>query len=73
MVHLVLGKKDIHVCLEFIYDFLKFIEYCVVPEKIHTHHMKGHWKFLGGGGGGVQNKKTFRGRVYGYFFGTAHY
>ena len=21
-----------------------------VPEKIHTHPMKGHWKFLGGGG-----------------------
>ena len=26
---------------------------CVVPEKIHTHPMEGHWKFLGGGGGGV--------------------
>ena len=24
----------------------------VVPEKIHTHSMEGHWKFLGGGGGG---------------------
>jgi len=23
---------------------------CVVPEKIHTHPMEGHWKFLGGGG-----------------------
>ena len=23
---------------------------CVVPEKIHTHPMKGHRKFLGGGG-----------------------
>ena len=22
---------------------------CVVPEKIHTHPMEGHWKFLGGG------------------------
>ena len=22
---------------------------CVVPEKIHTHPMGGHWKFLGGG------------------------
>ena len=22
--------------------------YCVVPEKkIHTHHMEGHWEFLG--------------------------
>ena len=55
--------------------------HCVVPEKSHVHPMKGHWKFLGGGGvlkvkfletmyenklefpggggGGVQNKKTF--------------
>ena len=23
--------------------------YWVVPEKIHTHPMEGHWKFLGGG------------------------
>ena len=23
---------------------------CVVPEKIHTHPMEGHGKFLGGGG-----------------------
>ena len=23
---------------------------CVVPEKIYTHPMEGHWKFLGGGG-----------------------
>ena len=23
---------------------------CTVPEKIHTHPMEGHWKFLGGGG-----------------------
>ena len=23
---------------------------CVVPEKIHTLPMEGHWKFLGGGG-----------------------
>ena len=23
---------------------------CVVPENIHTHPMKGHWKLLGGGG-----------------------
>ena len=23
---------------------------CVVPERIHTHPMEGHWKFLGGGG-----------------------
>ena len=22
----------------------------MVPEKIHTHPMEGHWKFLGGGG-----------------------
>jgi len=22
--------------------------HCVVPEKIHTHPMEGHWKFLGG-------------------------
>ena len=21
---------------------------CMVPEKIHTHPMEGHWKFLGG-------------------------
>ena len=28
------------------------IEYCVVPEKIHTHPMEGYWKFLLGGGGG---------------------
>ena len=27
-------------------------EHCVVPEKIHTHLMEGHWKFLGGGRGG---------------------
>ena len=24
--------------------------HCAVPEKIHTHPMKGHWKFRGGGG-----------------------
>ena len=24
--------------------------YCVVPEKIHTYPMEGHWEFLGGGG-----------------------
>ena len=24
--------------------------HCVVPEKIHTHPMEDHWKFLGGGG-----------------------
>ena len=24
----------------------------VVPEKIRTHILEGHWKFLGGGGGG---------------------
>ena len=30
----------------------------MVPEKIHTNPMKGHWKFLGGGGwGGVLNAK----------------
>ena len=23
---------------------------CVVPEKLHTHPMEGHWEFLGGGG-----------------------
>ena len=23
---------------------------CVVPEKIHTHPMEGHWKILVGGG-----------------------
>ena len=26
------------------------IRHCVVPEKIHTPPMEGHWKFLGGGG-----------------------
>ena len=26
------------------------IPHCVVPEKIHTHPIKGHQKFLGGGG-----------------------
>ena len=33
-------------------EFLEFIVLlnCVVPEKIHTHPMEGHWKFLGGGG-----------------------
>ena len=25
---------------------------CVVPGYIHTHPKEGHWKFLGGGGGG---------------------
>ena len=25
------------------------VEECAVPEKIHTHPMEGHWKFLGGG------------------------
>ena len=33
---------------------------CMVPEKIHTHPMEGHWKFLGeggGGGGGVLKAK----------------
>ena len=29
---------------------------CVVPEKIHTHPMEGHWKFLGGGGGVLKAK-----------------
>ena len=24
--------------------------YCAVPEKMHTHPVEGHWKFLGGGG-----------------------
>ena len=24
--------------------------HCAVPEKIHTHPMEGHWKFLGRGG-----------------------
>ena len=33
---------------------------CVVPEKIHTHSMEGHWKFLGGGGLKSQN---FRSKV----------
>ena len=28
----------------------RFIANCVVPEKIHTHPMEGHWKFLGGEG-----------------------
>ena len=30
---------------------------CVVPEKIHTHPMEVHWKFLGVGGGGVLKAK----------------
>jgi len=30
---------------------------CVVPGKIHTHPMEGHWKFLGGGGLKSQNYK----------------
>ena len=29
---------------------------CVVPEKIHTHPMEGHWKFLGGGRGVLKAK-----------------
>ena len=24
--------------------------YCAVPDKIHTHPLEGHWKFLGEGG-----------------------
>ena len=27
-----------------------FLEYCVVPENIHTPPTDGQWKFLGGGG-----------------------
>ena len=30
--------------------------YCVVPEKIHTHPIKGHWKFLVGGGWALEAK-----------------
>ena len=26
------------------------VAHCLVPEKIHTHPMEGHWKFLGEGG-----------------------
>ena len=29
---------------------------CAVPEKIHTHPMEGHWKFLGGGEGVLKVK-----------------
>ena len=29
----------------------------MVPEKAHPHPMEGHWKFLGGGGGGSQKAK----------------
>ena len=29
---------------------------CVVLEKIHTHPMEGHWKFLGGGWGVLKAK-----------------
>ena len=32
-----------------LYLLVKQKENCVVPEKIHTHPMEGHWKFLGGG------------------------
>ena len=44
---------------------------CVVPGKIYTNPMEGHWNFLseGVGGGGVQNKKTFGGGEI--FSGTA--
>ena len=28
---------------------------CIAPEKIHTHSMKGHWKFQGGGSHKSQN------------------
>ena len=46
----------------------------MVPEKIHSHLVEGHWKFLGVGGdlnwkflgGGVQNKQSSMGE-YGYF------
>ena len=40
-------------------------DHCVVPEKIYTYPMEGHWKFLGGGrggGGGVLNFKILRGK-----------
>ena len=30
--------------------FKKSKAHCAVPEKIHTHPMEGHRKFLGGGG-----------------------
>ena len=43
---------------------------CVGPEKIHTHSMVDHWKFLGGGG--VQNKNLPGGGVR-TFSGTAQY
>ena len=33
---------------------------CAVTEKIHTHPMEDHWKFLGGGGLKSQN---FRSKV----------
>ena len=31
-------------------EAFKVMVECIVTEKIHTHSMKGHWKFLGGGG-----------------------
>ena len=34
-----------------------FTKECAIPEKIHNHPMEGHWKFLGGGGGGVLKVK----------------
>ena len=37
--------------------------YCVVPEKIHTHPMEGHWKFLWGGGSYCPNPKTVNTRI----------
>ena len=32
--------------------------YCAVAEKIHTHPMEGHWKFLGEGGLKTQNFRS---------------
>jgi len=38
---------------------------CAVPENIHTHPLDGHWKFLGGGGGGISKGKVFKGKYEG--------
>ena len=37
---------------------------CAVPRKIHTHPIKGQWKFLGGGG---CKTKSLPWGEYGYF------
>ena len=39
--------------------------YCAFPEKIHTHTMEGHWKFLGGGVAKYEAKLEFLGGMEG--------